>query len=134
MGRANRGRDTGPERRLRSALHRRGLRFRLHQRVAPGLRITPDIVFPRARVVVFVDGCFWHRCPQHGLLPKANREWWADKLAANVARDRRADVELGALGWTVIRVWEHEDSEAAAERVALAVNSVQQSTGRCGKR
>jgi DNA mismatch endonuclease, patch repair protein len=123
MGRANRGRDTTPERRLRSALHRRGLRFRINQRVASDLRATVDVAFGPARVAVLVDGCFWHQCPIHSTLPKANREWWADKLAMNVARDRRTESALRERDWLVIRVWEHEDAESAAERVEFAVRS-----------
>src|SRR3954452_14748829 len=77
---ANRPRNTSPELLLRSALHRRGLRFRVHQRPEPELRSTADILFRRARVAVYVDGCFWHRCPEHGNLPKSNRAWWQNKL------------------------------------------------------
>src|SRR3954464_153505 len=84
---ANRPRNTSPELRLRSALHRRGLRFRVHERPEPDLRSTADILFRRARVAVFVDGCFWHRCPEHFVTPKANRAWWERKLEANVDRD-----------------------------------------------
>ena len=107
-------RDTGPEVALRSELHRRGLRFRIHVRALPG---TPDIAFGRAKLAVFVDGCFWHHCPDHGVLPKNNREWWLAKLDANVERDRRKDVQLFEMGWAVIHVWEHENPAAAAERV-----------------
>jgi len=123
MGKANRGRDTGPELRLRSALHRRGLRFRVNRRVTDSLRGSVDIVFRTARVAVFVDGCFWHKCPSHGTVPKANQDWWTEKLAGNVARDRRTDAALAAEGWTVVRVWEHEDPEAAADRVAAVLKS-----------
>jgi len=118
---ANRSRDTGPERLLRSALHRRGLRFRVHRRPERDLRTSPDIVFGPARTLVFVDGCFWHRCPIHGNLPKSNREWWTAKLDGNVARDRRSDAALSGRGWTVIRVWEHEPFEEAADRIERAV-------------
>lgn len=104
-------RDTVPELQLRKALHARGLRFRTHPRI-PG---RPDVVLTRAKIAVFLDGCFWHGCAQHGTLPKNNGEWWREKLEANVARDRRKDAELERLGWTVVHVWEHEDaSEAAA--------------------
>lgn len=123
MGRANRGRDTSPEVRLRRALHRRGLRFRLNRRVEPDLRATVDIVFGPARVAVLVDGCFWHRCPEHSTLPKANREWWETKLAANVERDRRTDAALAERGWRVLRVWEHEDAESAADEIAAVVRA-----------
>ena len=121
MGRANRGRDTRPERELRSELHRRGLRFRVHRRVEPALRATVDIAFGPAAVAVFVDGCFWHRCPEHATRPKANGTWWEEKLAANVERDRRTDEALRERGWTVIRVWEHETPDAAADRIERAV-------------
>lgn len=123
MGKANRGRDTGPERALRSELHRRGLRYRVQRRLDTDPSVTADIVFGPARVAVFVDGCFWHVCPEHGTMPKSNRTWWADKLAANVERDRRTDLALTGRGWTVIRVWEHEHSGLAADRVEAAVRS-----------
>jgi DNA mismatch endonuclease (patch repair protein) len=122
MGRANRARDTGPELRLRSALHRRGLRYRVHRRVEPDVRCTADIVFRSARVAVFVDGCFWHRCPEHAILPKGNAAWWSEKLRANVERDHRNDAALLNRGWMVIRVWEHEDVEDAAERIARMID------------
>lgn len=107
-------RDTGPELRLRSELHRRGLRFRVHR---PGLPGRPDIVFTRARIAVFVDGCFWHRCPQHGVMPKSNSEWWRTKLDRNVERDREKDDALRQMGWRPLHVWEHEDPMEAAGRV-----------------
>jgi DNA mismatch endonuclease, patch repair protein len=121
MGKANRGRDTAPEVRLRSELHRRGLRYRVNRRAAKDLRVRVDIVFGPARVAVFVDGCFWHRCPLHATTPKANRDWWMEKLEVNVARDRRNDEELRARGWNVMRVWEHEDPAEAADRISRAV-------------
>jgi DNA mismatch endonuclease, patch repair protein len=107
-----------PEIRLRSELHRRGLRFRLHRRPEPDLRVTADVVFGPAKVAVFVDGCFWHSCPEHSVLPKSHRRWWRVKLNGTIDRDRRADEELTARGWHVIRVWEHEAPAAAAERIA----------------
>lgn len=116
-----RSRDTDPERALRSRLHRLGLRYRLHGRPVKGLRRQADIVFSRARVAVFVDGCFWHQCPEHATSPKANGAWWAAKLAANVARDQDTDRRLAEAGWQVVRVWEHEDMEAAAARVVAVV-------------
>jgi DNA mismatch endonuclease (patch repair protein) len=103
-----RGRDTKPETALRSALWRRGLRFRK----TTGLRGKPDIVFATARVVVFVDGCFWHRCPEHQTRPASNAAFWDGKLSENVARDRRTDAALEAEGWTVVRIWEHEVEQA----------------------
>lgn len=113
-------RETVPELDLRSQLHRRGRRFRVHYPVA-GTRRTVDIAFPRLRVAVFVDGCFWHGCPSHGTTPKANGAWWRDKIAANVARDRDTDTKLEQRGWRVVRVWEHENVEASADRVDAAL-------------
>ena len=118
---ANRRRDTGPELALRRELHRRGLRFRVDRAPVPGVRCKADIVFGCRRIAVFVDGCFWHACPEHGNLPMANREWWRAKLDVNVSRDRRNDEVLAEAGWRVIRVWEHEPVDAAAERVCAAV-------------
>lgn len=107
--------DTQPELALRRALHRRGIRYRLHPKDLPG---RPDIVLVRIRTAVFVDGCFWHGCPEHAVAPKSNARWWREKLDANVARDRRKDVQLEELGWTVLHVWEHEDPEVVAEQIA----------------
>jgi DNA mismatch endonuclease (patch repair protein) len=119
---ANRRVDTGPERRLRSALHRRGLRFRKDRRIdADGVRVRADVVFPRQRVAVFVDGCFWHCCPAHATQPRAHESYWAAKLRGNVERDRRVDAALERAAWTVIRVWEHEQSEDAAGRVEAII-------------
>lgn len=113
--------DSAPEVALRRELHRRGLRFRKHMR---GLAGRPDIVFTRARLVVFCDGCFWHRCPVHGTAPKNNAGWWEAKLQANVERDRRQTAQLEAAGWTVLRVWEHESAAAGADRVAAAYHAL----------
>jgi DNA mismatch endonuclease, patch repair protein len=95
----------------------------VNRRVESGVRATADIVFGPARVAVFVDGCFWHCCPEHGTQPKRNGLWWSAKLADNVARDRRVDAALAERGWTVLRVWEHEDPEEAAGRIAIALQS-----------
>ena len=119
--RAQRERDTGTERALRSALHARGLRFRLHRRLLKGLRREADLVFASARVAVFVDGCFWHGCPRHATWPKNNAEFWKTKIETNVARDRDTDARLAEEGWTVIRVWEHEAPHEAAARIEAAV-------------
>jgi DNA mismatch endonuclease (patch repair protein) len=118
--RANRSADTKPEIALRSALHRQGLRFRknLTVRVDGRLATKPDVVFTRSRVAVFLDGCFWHRCPEHATSPTLNGEFWRAKLEANVERDRLVDRELAKSGWQVIRVWEHDDPDKAARRIA----------------
>jgi len=110
-------RDTTPELAIRSELHRRGLRFRVDRAPVPGLRSRADIVFGPARVAVYVDGCFWHSCPQHATRPKANAEWWERKLTRNQERDRATDRALAESGWQVIRIWEHENPIAAADRV-----------------
>ncbi|MCZ7531735.1 MAG: very short patch repair endonuclease [Acidimicrobiia bacterium] len=116
-------RDTKPELAVRRAVWHRGLRYNVDRPPIPGLRRRADLIFPRARVAVYVDGCFWHQCPDHGTTPKANREWWIAKLTANVQRDRDTDRRLRQAGWTVVRIWEHEDPELAGRRVAEAVNS-----------
>ncbi|MGH9025480.1 MAG: very short patch repair endonuclease [Acidimicrobiia bacterium] len=120
---ANRNTNTGPELMLRRALHGRGLRFRLHREILPGLRCRPDIVFGPARVAVFVMGCFWHRCPQHATMPRANRDYWAAKFARTVARDERNREALQRAGWVVVWVWEHESVDAAAAQVAGVVRA-----------
>lgn len=104
-------RDTRPELLLRRALHRQGVRYRLHRADLPGC---PDIVLVSLRLAVFVDGCFWHGCPVHAKAPRANAEFWATKLAANRARDARNDAQLVDLGWDVLHVWEHEDLDEIA--------------------
>jgi DNA mismatch endonuclease (patch repair protein) len=117
---ANRRRDTGPELAVRSELHRRGWRYRVDRplRVASARPIRPDIVFGKAKLAVFIDGCFWHGCPQHGTLPaKTNRSFWVGKIAANKARDKRNNEALRAAGWRVIRAWTHEDPASVADRV-----------------
>lgn len=116
-----RRRDTAPEVALRRVLHSMGLRYRVAWRI-PGMpRRSVDIAFTRAKVAVFVDGCFWHSCPVHGTSPAANGAWWATKLAANRARDAVTDAHFAELGWQVVRVWEHEDAAEAAERVSRLV-------------
>lgn len=121
---ANRGRDTGPELKLRSAAHRKGLRFHVSRRPIAGIRRTADLVFPRLRLAVFMDGCFWHGCPLHYTRPVANAGFWADKIEANLARDRDTDRLLRAAGWTVLRFWEHEDPEACAESLVGVVEGI----------
>lgn len=112
----NRRRDSTPERRLRSALHANGLRYRVDRPISvPGRRpIRPDVVFTRTRVAVFVDGCFWHGCPEHGKPPRTNSTYWNAKIAINQTRDREQTAALEEAGWTVVRVWEHDDPASAA--------------------
>ena len=110
-------RNTRPELALRRELHRRGLRFRVEQRPDPRLRTKADIVFRGKRLAIFVDGCFWHACPEHGTSPRNNASWWADKLQANSNRDRAATAALQLAGWSVIRIWEHETAVDAADRI-----------------
>ena len=107
---ANRWRDTRPEVAVRSILHRRGRRFRKRFTIRLNDRrwTQPDIVFVRKKLAVFIDGCFWHCCPEHGTAPRTNARYWSEKLQRNVTRDRDTDVRLAALGWTVLRAWEHE--------------------------
>ena len=119
--RSQRQRDTAAETALRSLLHRHGLRFRVHYAL-PGLRRRADIAFPRLRIAVFADGCFWHGCPEHGTWPKQNADWWREKIEGNRRRDADTDSRLEAQGWTVIRVWEHEEAEAAADAIAHVVS------------
>jgi DNA mismatch endonuclease (patch repair protein) len=117
--------DTPIELALRSSLFRRGLRYFVHRRPVKELRREADIVFPALHLAVFVDSCWWHACPEHGSLPQANREWWERKLKANSDRDRDTTRQLRRSGWTVIRVWEHEGVEDAADRIARTVAELQ---------
>lgn len=120
--RGNRSSDTRPERRLRSELHRRGHRFRKSYRISfKGGSARADIVFPGHRLAVFVDGCFWHQCPWHGNVPRANSSYWAPKLARNVERDKRVKSALEDEGWRVLRIWEHVQPPDAADQVAQAL-------------
>lgn len=119
-----RRRDTAPELALRKALHAAGCRFRKDFPIRAGGRlIRPDIAFTKRRVAVFVDGCFWHACPTHGQVPASNTDFWADKLAANVARDRLQTLLLSNAGWGVVRLWEHES-------IKDGVAAIQQALGR----
>lgn len=120
--RATRRRDTSAEMRLRRELHGRGLRYGVDRPVV-GRRRRVDLHFPGARLVVFVDGCFWHSCPLHATVPKTNTDWWRAKLAANVERDRQSDRDLEEAGYEVIRVWEHDDVLGASDRIEKAVRA-----------
>lgn len=115
--------STECECRLRRELYALGMRYRIDVRPIPEIRRRADIVFRRARVAVFVDGCFWHACPKHATWPKANAEFWRNKIRQNVRRDRDTDRKLNKAGWTVIRVWEHEDMGNAALRIRRIVEA-----------
>lgn len=115
--RGNRKFDTRPEAAVRSAAHGLGLRFRKHERPIPSLNCAADIVFRHERVAVFVDGCYWHGCPEHGTRPRTNSAYWSAKIARNMERDTRNDAVLVEAGWLAVRVWEHEDPEQAARQI-----------------
>jgi DNA mismatch endonuclease (patch repair protein) len=120
----NRKTESGPEKRVRAELHGRGHRFRKNLAIrADGRLVRPDIVFTRARLAVFVDGCFWHCCPEHGTQPESNTGYWGPKLARNVERDREVNDALVQAGWTVLRGWEHESAASLAERIEEALEA-----------
>lgn len=125
----NRGRDTGPELRLRRALWAVGLRYRL----GATLHGRPDIVFPRARLAVFVDGCFWHGCPEHFQQPANNAAFWAAKIEATHRRDLRVDTQLAAVGWSVMRIWEHDVRTCLGNCVGRIAQEVMAREGRCDR-
>ncbi|MGD0880124.1 MAG: very short patch repair endonuclease [Acidimicrobiales bacterium] len=116
--------DTIPEMALRRELHRRGLRYFVHRRPIAGLRREADIVFPRLHLAVFIDGCFWHGCPDHGGVPERNDWYWKPKIEGNRARDIDTNERLAREGWTVLRFWEHESPLIAADIVAKVVGSL----------
>lgn len=119
----NRSHSTKPELALRSEIHRRGMRYRVSHRPIANLRMTADLVFPRLQIAVFLDGCFWHGCPDHYIPPKANSHYWETKLARNRRRDAGADEALKEMGWLVLRFWEHEETADIADRVECAVRA-----------
>lgn len=125
----NRSRDTSPELAVRRRLHAVGLRFRVAHRPEPGLNRTADIVFTKQRIAIFIDGCYWHACPEHRTVARANASYWSDKLARNVARDADTTSRLQAAGWTVLRFWEHEDPDVVAASVATAVRTQEPTDG-----
>ncbi len=129
--RANRRTDTKPELALRRALHRLGYRYRKDHRLdlESGRRVRPDIAFTARKVAVFVDGCFWHACPEHGSKPRANEWYWGPKLIRNVERDRVTDAALILAGWTVIRLWEHVPLDEAVATVVTALSTTSSATG-----
>lgn len=118
---SNKGRDTKPEVALRSAVHSLGLRYRVSVRPIKQLRRTADLVFPRVKVAVFLDGCFWHGCPEHHTVAVTNAEFWAGKVAGTRERDKDTDARLEEAGWIAVRVWEHEDPSEAALRIRQIV-------------
>ncbi|WP_419197706.1 very short patch repair endonuclease [Microbispora hainanensis] len=120
---ANKSRDTKPEVAMRRAVHALGLRYRVSARPLPNLRRTADMVFRGAKVAVFVDGCFWHGCPQHHTMAVSNRTYWANKVKRNVDRDSETDALLLEAGWLPMRFWEHEDPVLAAQEIAAAVRA-----------
>jgi len=130
--RANKGRDTQPELAVRSAAHALGLRYRVGVRPIPQIRRTADLVFPKAKVAVFVDGCFWHGCPHHYRPAKRNIEFWRAKIEGNVARDADTDRRLEETGWRVVRVWEHDDPAIAAAAIAAVLAGRNSTPGRVG--
>jgi DNA mismatch endonuclease, patch repair protein len=127
---ANRRRDTGPEMAIRRLVHATGLRYRVDARPLPAARHTADMIFTRARVAVFIDGCWWHGCAEHYRPPASNTDYWAGKVARNRERDRLADQVLIAAGWTIIRIWEHDAPESAARRIEATVREVTHSRRR----
>lgn len=116
--------DTGPEVAVRKVLHAKGLRFRKGEKLLDDRR-TVDIV-PSDRVAVFIDGCFWHGCPDHARPTKSNTLWWADKIQANKRRDAKTTTDLEREGWVVLRYWDHEDPEAIAKLVAEVIDGLRE--------
>jgi DNA mismatch endonuclease (patch repair protein) len=130
----NRRTGTEPERLVRSHLHRRGLRFRKDYFLAiPGARgVRGDIVFPRQRLVIFIDGCFWHNCPDHGRSPARNSQYWSEKLQKNVRRDRLVTERLSSCGWTVMRFWEHVETTEVAAAIGRELDRIAFRNGEIG--
>lgn len=130
--RGNRRSDTSPEVRVRSELHRRGMRFRKQLLIAAGgIRVRADVAFPRPRLAIFLDGCFWHRCPEHGNSPKSNAAYWSAKLDRNVERDLRVLAALSSEGWRVLRIWEHVPADLAADQVQAALTECKAAADAC---
>ncbi len=127
---ANVGRPTQIEFVVSRTLRRLHLRFRRRTRPVASLRCTPDFVLRTQRACVFIDGCFWHGCPKHFTLPKANAEWWAEKIEANRERDRRQGRELAERSWAVVRIWEHEVDLRSETLTPPALRRVEAVAGR----
>lgn len=126
----NRSRDTAPELAVRRLLHAMGLRYRVNVRPVATLRRTADVAFTRQRIAVFIDGCFWHGCPEHHRQPSANSDYWVAKVERNRARDRDTDAALRQAGWTVLRFWAHQHPQEVASLVAASVASRTEETGK----
>jgi DNA mismatch endonuclease, patch repair protein len=120
----NRSRDTSPELAVRRLVHAAGLRYRVDYRPEPSLRRTADIVFTKQRVAIFIDGCFWHACPEHGTAARSNATYWSEKLQRNYARDADTTTRLEDAGWTVLRFWEHEEPIHVADKVVTTVRNL----------
>lgn len=116
-------RDNGPEMAVRRLLHARGFRYRVAWPVPGQRRRTIDIAFSRAKVAIYIDGCFWHGCPVHETSPKANSDWWAEKIRTNRARDADVTAQLKAMGWTVMRFWEHEEASLVVEQSGALISA-----------
>jgi DNA mismatch endonuclease (patch repair protein) len=114
---ANRGRDTAPELAVRRAVHALGLRYRVSQRPVKAFPRTADMVFASPKVAVFMDGCYWHGCPEHFIPPRTNVEFWNKKIQRNVERDRETRWTLEQHGWLVLRYWEHDDPTEVAQQI-----------------
>ncbi|WP_231919232.1 very short patch repair endonuclease [Microterricola viridarii] len=127
--RGNRSRDTAPELAVRRLLHAEGRRYRVNYRPVAGLRRTADVVFTRARVAVFIDGCFWHGCPLHYQAPVAHRDYWEAKAAGNRARDADTAERLAAAGWTVLRFWEHEQPASVVAAIDVVLDAASAGRG-----
>lgn len=125
-------RDTRPEVALRRALHAAGMRYWVDARPVPSVRRTADVVFPRLRIAVFLDGCYWHGCPDHYVASKSNVSWWRNKIEGNIARDMDTNQRLRHAGWLVVRVWEHEPTDEGVIRIAQAVAARRDVIGRSG--
>ncbi|MGW2922331.1 very short patch repair endonuclease [Streptomyces angustmyceticus] len=126
---AIRNRDTKPEQTIRRLVHAQGLRYRVCARPLRDLRRTADMVFRPVKVAVFIDGCYWHGCPEHYVQPKTNVGYWSDKVSKNIARDRDTDAQLAAAGWTVLRFWEHENPEECAQEIQELVSRKRKGSG-----
>jgi len=120
--RANRGVDTGPEIRLRSLVHKAGLRYAIDVRPEADINRRADLVFRAAKVAVFVNGCFWHGCPKHYSSPKSNKRYWSEKVRRNRARDVETRFLLKRRGWRVLVFWEHQPAQSCSERVVSVVS------------